>query len=76
MVGVFSGGRGGSSTGSGSGGATTGLFRDVSSPVDKLFSDGGTNQIVFLSVCEHERHKRKNITKISIRGKGGVRSVK
>ena len=36
-----------------------------------------TNQIVFLlSVCECERHKGKNITKINIRKKGGVRNVK
>ena len=38
MVGAFGGG-GGSSTGLGGRGTTTGLFRDVGSPVDELFSD-------------------------------------
>ena len=38
---------------------------------------GSTNQIVFLSsVRECEKHKGINITRISIREKGGVRNVK
>ena len=41
---------------------------------------GSTNRIVFLSFVRervrHEGHKRMNITKISIKEKGGVRNVK
>ena len=34
-----------------------------------------TNQIRFLlSVRKHKGHRRKNITRISIKGKGGVRN--
>ena len=51
MVGVFGGSRGGSSVGSGGGGATTGLFQNVGSPVDELFGDQLYNQICVLVVC-------------------------